>query len=375
MSLWNSTAGWKTQQIPSKFEAALGRHSQAVRWIQSIVCPCLQQNTQQADPTCQYCQGRGWRRKLATNLKIFQEPHTCYTRGKVKLDHTPYIGTPTVWHQGKKIAISATQPADNSYIQFDYPYPDLYNVLYIDYEFSPEVSITSENSSVIGTNTLQTIATQATSQGANYAGSINTVTRVYNSTRSESYIVSSTSNDFIFLSGMGSWQSGDVLKVDYTYVPPYKFVISGVSPKMSWDSPYITESSDAILLVPSFVKVSTGDLFTMMVGEELGSEVVNPNTTTGNDELRTYFDIKSITSITLKDNTLVDDTTYQLFGRNQIKWISAKPTQNFTVQFFYNPTFAALPSKPNMRFAENKRFVSRVPLRLYTRTSSQEVLA
>lgn len=372
---WGQATPWQfTRQTVAKYEAAIHRHGQAVRWIQSILCPRIQAGMNQHDPTCPICNGRGRIYELVQTIQIFQEIGSQETPGQLTVAHAPITGNPLVWHQKQTIPISVTQPSPWNYIAFDPPYPEIWNTLLVDYQFSPLVTVTGENSQVVGTNTLQTIATRQISVGQDYSSTIDSVISVQNVTHPATYTVASTSRDFIFLSGMPGYVSGDTLSVNYTYVIPYNFVITGMNMKMEWLSPYEMENADALLIAPGWAKISSGDLFTPLSAVQNDSQIIDPRQTgpSAMDTVKNVFDIKSISQIILYTGVAANPSDYQLFGRNQINWISNKPTQPYTVQYQFNPTFVALPNIQSLRYAENKVLANRTILKNYNKASQSE---
>ncbi len=330
----------------------------------------------QHDPTCPICNGRGRIYQLTRTIQIYQEMGSMSTPGQLNVGHVPIVNTPTVWHQKQTIPISATQPTPYTYIAFDPPYPPIWNTLLVDYEFSPTITVTDENSQVVGTNVLRTLATRQISIGQDYSATIDTVSQVYNVTKDEYYSVASTSLDFIYLASMGTWSSGDVLSVGYTYVLPYTFVVTGISMKMDWLSQYEMEQADAMLITPGWAKISSGDLFTPLSAVQQDSQIIDPRQTGANglDIVKNVFDIKSLTQIILNSGAQASSSDYQLFGRNQIQWLSNKPTLPYSVQFKFNPTFVALPNVQTLRYAENKVLANRTPLVYYNKASQQEAV-
>ena len=372
---WEHGVPWQfTRQTVQKYEAAISRHGQAVRWIQSILCPRVQPGMGQHDPTCPLCAGRGRIYQPPPTVSIYQELAKQLAPGQLTPKYTPIVGTPRVWHQKQTINISAVQPSPWNYIAFDPPYPSLWNTLFVDYQFSPLIQVIGENSSVIATNVLQTIATQQISVGQNYSATVATVTGVQNITKDEVYTVASTSLNLIYLDSMGTWAPGDVLSVDYSYVLPYTFVLLGISVNMQWLSPYEMENADALLVTPGWAKISSGDLFTPLSAVQSDSQVIDPRQTgpTGMDTVKNVFDIKAIDRILLYSGVEASSSDYQLFGRNQIQWLSNKPMQPYTLQFRFNPTFVALPNVQSLRYAENKVLANRTSLVYYNKASQAE---
>jgi hypothetical protein len=359
-------AGFQTFQTVKNYDDALGRHGQWVRWLKGTACPCVDKFTSQPDPRCSFCKGRGFVYRNPDGIQVLQENAKHDGSGNVYPKNTPITSVLSVTHQGSELSLSSTQPADGGYVKLEPPYLKPYQRIKLDYVYSPEKSIDDENSEVIDTNLIRTVSTRFTDKGKAFTGSIERVTKVYNVSRDENYTVSFFARDFIYLQSMGSWESGDVLEVSYVYVSLFYFVISGVTPKMKYDRAYIMENADAILIAPSWIILTADDLFTAMAQEVSGRAIVNPGVSSGNDSVVNVFDMSRVTY--LLDNNHVEYTqgiNFEVVERNQIKWITTKPTVPYVIEYLYHPTYRAIGDMSTVRNAENKHFANRINVKLY----------
>ena len=365
---------FRTFQNPQAYEEALARHGQHLRWTRGQICPCLNPNTGQADPSCSLCNGRGVIYRTPGIMSVLQEAMKHDSYGVVTPTYAPVVGTPRITKKGVVLILAGSQPGDGSYIQLDPPYPKAWEKLYGNYDFSPVLSVTNENSTVLSATakTLKTIAPLFWEKGKQFEGSIDEVTRVYNVDKTETYTVTEALKEYIYLSAMGTWGSGDVLQVDYSYVRPFEFILLGISQRMRYESAYVMEEADAVLITPYWARIAASDLLTALASEQNSSVVIDPTLGAGNDEIRGYFDVSRLIHVMDKSsNEYTIGTDLELYGRNEIKWLVTKPTVRYSVSFLYHPSFSALQSLPTLRSAENKSFVNRVSLKLYDRTSSE----
>jgi len=360
---------FKTYQKTASYEDSLSRHNQWVRWMQGINCPCVQSDTGQANPSCKLCKGRGKIYETPKSFKILQERVHHDNQGRIFPPRTPVVaGSCVAYLGGVELPLDATQPSDGSYIQLAEPYPRAYEAVFIDYTFSTHLSIESENSDVYGALTLRTINTRYTERGKSFEGSIVSVSRVYNATRDETYTVVDAVKEYIYLESMGSWESGDILEVDYIYVKPFGFMLNGITPRLRYEQPYVLEEADAILVTPYWAKVAPDDLITAMASEQVAQAVINPKIASANDVVISYFDLSYLIRVldaTGKSYTVGPGNDVEVYGRNEIKWNVTKPSVQYTVQFAYHPTFTAISNLHTLRNAENKMFVNRVSVRLF----------
>ncbi len=372
-----ASSQFRTFQTVARYEAALARHAQYIRWTRAILCPCLNATTRQPDPQCSLCGGYGHiyypPNEQAYNpypFRIVQEPIRCDLNGKLypKFD----IATspnPVVTLKGTGLSVAVTSPFDGSLQLSSSPYPQQYEPLLLSYDHDPVLTVTDEDSTVYdSTNFVLQVTTPVfTERDTAYSGTIVEVTEAYNTTKSETYTVTSFDRDKIYLSAMGTWEVGDVLEVDYKYEKPFSFMLIGVTPKLRYEQPWLLEEAEAVLITPYWAKPSPNDLFTVQSSEQRGSAIVDPTHTAGNDVIRNYYDISKIIKIILLDGTELT-TGFSIANHNQIKWTS-KPTQMYTIHFLYNSTYVALTQLPTLRTSENKIFANRISVKLHDQLS------
>ena len=360
---------FRTFQNVKTYEEALDRHAQYVRWIEGILCPCLNQVTRQPDINCSLCHGRGTiYRDMSGPFVINQEQAKHDYHGVVTTKYGDLISEPTVYWQSALLSVGAYS---GQTINLDSPYPPACSRVKVNYQFSPKLSILSENSEVVAEKILKTSSSLTTSQGQSFYGAITAVSRVYNVTRDEDYTVSGFRHNLIYLSAMGTWQIGDILEVDYQYVKPYSFIINSVSEKMRYERGYVLPEADAILITPNWARVSPDDVFIALAQQQVASVIVDPRITAGNDIISQFFDISAVERIVDSTGADIAITSVLVENRNEIRWLVAKPALPYSIELRYHPSYRALVSKSSLRNAENKNFVNRVNLKLMDRLSEE----
>ncbi len=364
---------FRTYQTVRRYEDALVRHGQWLRWIQATKCPCVRSETMQPDPQCTLCGGRGRLYREPETFSIVGELKT-NSEGRITPNFAPIVpGTVSVFHKGAVVPLGS-QPVDGSYIQLAQPYPKPYRPLSVNYSYTPYVSVTAENSEVYDSARyiLRTIASRFSDEGKSFEGSVKSVSRVYNVDRDETYEVDSISKEFVTLIGLGTWQSGDMLEVDYLYIKPFNFMLTGVTGRMRYEQPYVLEDADAVLVTPYWAQPAPEDLFTALAQEQIGTVVIDPRTAAGgNDKITSFFDLSRLLRVVSKAGTEYTPgigNDVEIFGRDELKWNVTKPAVPYTVQFTYHPTYTALTNLHTLRNSENKSFVNRVSVKLFDRT-------
>lgn len=362
---------FRTFQTVQRYEDAIERHSQWLRWVSSITCPCLDTNTFQPDPRCPICRGRGKIYKSPGKFKLFNETVRHDASGRVYPRNVPVVvGSATVYRKDVAIPLAATQPSDGSYIQLASPYPKAWQVLTADYTYDPDIAVTAEDSGVYGTNLLRVVAPRFAEKGKTFEGSIKSVSRVYNATKDETYTVIAAYKEYIYLQSMGTWASGDVLEVDYVYQKPFSFMLVGITSKIRYEQPYVLQEADAILVTPYWAQVAPDDLFTAMAVEQTGRAIINPATAAGNDEITAYYDLSRLLRVIDRGGTEYETgpgKDVEIFERNQLQWNVSKPGSTYVAQFTYHPTYTALTQMHSLRNSENKAFANRISVKQFDR--------
>jgi hypothetical protein len=371
----STTTQFRTFQTSQNYEDALSRHGQWLRWISGLDCPCLNPISAQPDPQCYLCKGRGRIYKSPGHFEMLNEIVKHDRVGRVYPSYRPYVvGTASVYH-GDTLLSLGTQPSDYSYIQLGSPFPKEWERLIANYEWNPEIEIVGEDSEVLsGTTTLRTIAPRFSEKGKDFEGSIKIVSKVYNSTKEIEYVVASFHKEYIYLDSMDSWEIGDVLSVDYIYLKPFNFLLSGISPRMRYEQPYVLDEADAILITPYWAQIAPNDLLTAMAIEQIGNAIINPTITPGNDVISAYYDLSRLLRVIDKNGTeysVGPGKNVEIFERNELKWNITKPSVMFSVQFTYHPTYTALTNMHSLRNAENKAFVNRISVKQYDRINER----
>ena len=359
---------FRTFQTVRKYDAALARHGQWIRWVQAIKCACIDPDSMQPNSRCSVCKGRGRIFRNPEKFDVLDEIVKSDSSGRVYPKHKPVVGTPIVYRGETQLSISANQPSDGSYIQLSTPYPEEFRVLKVHYSFSSLITVFEEDTEVYAPNILRVRTARFSEKGKAYEGSVEDVSRVYNVTRDESYAVSSVSKEYITLDSMGLWETGDILEVDYTYVKPFNFLLNGVSGRLRYNQPYISDEAEAMLVTPHWAKPAPEDLFTALSQEQIGTVVIHPKVSDGNDIVTSCYDLSSLIRVITKNGT--DFSTgpgkdVEIFGRNELKWNTTKPSVAYTVQFSYHPTYTSLTNLHTLRTSENKSFVNRINLKMF----------
>lgn len=366
-------------QTPAVYEQALARHAQNVRWMKGVLCTCFSSTTQQADPKCSYCKGRGTRYLVPQRASIHEELQHCSYRGAVSTSLRYVPGSVVVRYESTRQSISIVDQSDGLSVLLASPYPKPYDRLLVSYESNLLVSVTADICDVIATLSATRLvvrprSTLLQSQGMDYESTIAAVQQVavvYDDATQGTLPVVKVERELITLDTTGVTKVITEIRATYSHALPFRFLVHSISEKVKWESGYVAENAQAMVIVPAYVKASVNDLFTILSAEQVANIVIDP-VAGSNDVVRNYYDLSKILDAQSSVGTALDLSKVSIYNRNEIVWVTGyKPTTRYMLQVLYHPTFVALPTLPTLRNAEDKAFVNRINVVEYTRLSGK----
>ena len=404
----DSASQFRTFQNVRAYESALGRHAQSVLWTRGITCPCISNDTQQADLDCVVCRSRGIIYRSPGPQKVYNELVKHDRSGRVFPRYAPIVvengfsvRVPSRDGTGgtAKIPVTISVVDGKQRINIDPPnIPPEFDVVYMDYSFNPTKKVENGGGVVLDeTNGVINIQVPVrTLYGKQIEGRLLEVSAIRFDSDDENvpeqtldlatnverfeagYLIDhdnvkiETPSQLTDAIALATTNDADYrIEVDYTYTEPFQFLISNISERQRYTSPYITKEADASLTVPSWVRISPNDLFTVLAAEQISDEVLRPRARR-NDIIRGAWDVVRVLEIQDMNGNSYPETAVEIQGRNELKWLVEKPNVPYSVQFLYNPTYVAIESYPSLRTAENKQFPQKINLKKWTRTSESQ---
>ena len=409
----SSSSQFRTFQTARTYDEALRRHSQSIIWTRSVLCPCFNPETSQPDYSCVLCYGRGRIYKEPGPQRVYNEIAK-HGNTSIYPKYTPLVPDefrvrlPARNDSGLTKDVLATLSEDRKTLILSNEVHDQEHV-YIDYKFDPVLRNEGQEADSVeisgsgATLTLRLVPDLFSNRYGkrNIHGRLLSVESVmlvaYDSDNIEissddltdNTSIENIDSDNLIISASANVQSlidsaMELLVYDrheflvaYTYNRPFQFLINNISERQKYTSPYISQEADATLTVPSWARVSPNDLFTVLAAEQIGEEIIHPeSSSTMVDSVKSYFDLVRILEIVDKDGTVYvnpDEPVVdiaEIVDRHDIKWNIQKPTVPYTVQFLYNPTYVAIEGFPTLRTAENKQFVNKINLKKWSQSST-----
>lgn len=349
------------------YEAALARHGQSLRWMRGITCTCISSDTSQADPSCLLCYGRGVRYS-APESSQFNE-RVLSVDGLIILQFSPIGGVVTVFDERTEQQLAVTSVVQNR-VQLSST-PSGHSPLLVSYNAGFQKSVVNVLCTVVDSGDpnylwLQPGGVDVRSFATAFEVSILT-TPAPAVLDSASVTVPVLSVDRNLLRIARPVTLNGPYRASFSYIKPFKFLLHSVSEKMKWDTGYVAEEADAVLVVPWYIKLGVQDVVTMLSGRQAANAVLM-STAGVTDPIRNYFDVVELVRAYNASGVELDISKASIVNRNEILWQSGfRPTGKYSIQFLYRPTFVVLPSLPTLRNAEDSAFVNRVSVSEYTR--------
>ena len=288
---------FRTFQTVRNYESALGRHAQSVLWTRAILCPCLNSDTFQPDIDCDLCRGRGRIYKFPGPQRIFNEMARHNRAGRIFPRYEPVVEDSVVVRKPSRDDTGGTvdvpfQLSDGVLEITGDDIPPEYDFIFLDYSFSPTRTVVNGMGSVenAAMGIIHVDVPVKVLNGKRIYGRLITVSSVRIDSddpgfSERSLTVASTISDIFEADSLLEYDNVKLetpsqltdaiaeatnlgaeyrIEVDYTYTEPFRFLISNISEKQRYTSPYITKEADAMLTVPSWARISPNDLFTVL---------------------------------------------------------------------------------------------------------------
>jgi hypothetical protein len=363
---------------PYRFDDAIARHGQYVRWINTILCPCIDEMARGPDPYCPKCQGRGQYYWVDTN-RSFVEQKVSFggklieTENKIKtiLSIQKTSGEGMLEENLKYDTFS-----DNSILMHNYLNRNSrYKVQYIG-----DVTVREVDEGVnLGNGIIQVIFQSAELRDLQgiFVGTLSNVIYVKNVTKKINLTVLDWWADYVVIKEIDKIDPADELEVSVEALQPIKMVISDVKGKIGGQflgggsnpgTGIPMESFDAQCVFPGNLTVGPGDLLCLLRADQkaqASGRLVNVDT-----YQIPYFEITRMLRIQDKIGEITD---YSIVRRNEIKFNGRKPEGRFTCSFMYKPTFTVTKEPAFIRYGEDRLFPKKVMLKRYEYMSRKEL--
>lgn len=333
----------------SKFENAILRHGQYVRWYNSVPCFCA--DTHSPDPNCKVCLGRG---RIFYPTKQHRKLEEYFSHGGTKI-----IVTGTIKSINRVYSANGTIYTVSSFSGNDiFLTTSLTKGQYIWVDYVEEKEGTySGSATYVGNNIIQIPLTPIVTAQGSFTGEISEVTSVTNVTTGLTLNVISYWEDLILVEG--TINDGDSITTICEYVDPVIMLITSSEPKESKEKHGPIPMADASMSFSGLMDVGKGDLITPLTANSRTSFLGNYK---GSGNYKTnFFKLSNIIKI-IDAVGEIDDAV--VIRDNEINFPSRAPNGKFSCSVNYRISYI-VDDIPKIRHAENKILPKKVPLKRY----------
>lgn len=364
----------------ANYEALIKRHGQWVRWRTAAKCPCVEKNTQQPDPHCEKCGGRGYVYGTQ-NEQIQQTVVTVDNNGILDVGETyledslvkVYDGSGNVYTQTEKFGQFISLNA-KSFVKGSY-----FNVV-LKREIAKKIeSIVLE---YCGGNYYKIPGIESRRMnidGIYYTApsDVISIERVVDESGEEfeveqyrlnlAYIPPKIVEIKEAVEKAVIYPKGELTAKNVKYIEPFTFAVLNQNLNKVDFAQMEAAHGDAVVTFPYSCDVSENDVLTVLAGTITQKSMV-VHTKEDYDILPAFF-VESIVKIIGKEKEFENGVDYVLVGTNGIKWISGnKPDvrEGYSVTYKIYPTYTVVKNIPQLRSSENQRFPKKAIAQLFS---------
>jgi len=355
---------------PRRYEGLIDRHGQWVRWSIARKCTCLLA-TNRPDPRCPLCRGSGWR-------YFFQdkEEETEIAARAVSYDT---VELPYATDKGSVISLrtaSGKTPIATGifgqWVKVSGVSLDRGSTVYAAVMKARVKKVPSGSAFYAGHNIVKLDEYEFENPWARVPYDL---VRVKSLTRSDGspLAIEAWSVDKVIIEDAGALEVGERLTIDAEYMPPYRIAVLNQNLSVM-DQNFLRDvGGDAMAVFPFAYKISEYDTVTLWAGTQVRKKIIRKSIDE-TDILPDLF-VSGVLNLTDAEREYVEGVDYALWDRNTIRWLGADMPDNgkyFSIEYMANVTYRVLPQLPNIRSSEDKRFPSRVALKLESGTTGSD---
>lgn len=363
----------------ANYEALIDRHGQWTRWRTAAMCPCVDKHTQQPDPHCEKCGGRGWIYGYQ-DAQILQTSAAVDTNGLVTIEEE-YEGDSLVkvYDGNGKEYTKAEKFGRYIAINDTFTKGVYYNIILKRETAKTIESATLENCGgnfykvpglensrlniegiyYTAPSDIESIESVADENGENFT--------VEHFRLNLAYIPPKTSTDEETGEETEIYPSGNLTATNIKYIPPFTFaVLNQIHNKMDL-AQMEKVGGEAVVSFPYSCDVSENDVLTVLAGTITQKSMI-VRKKSGTDIIPAFF-VESIVKITGKDAEYENGVDYVLVGTNEIKWISENAPESgegYSITYKVYPTYVVVRNIPQLRSSENQRLPKKAIVKLFT---------
>jgi hypothetical protein len=358
---------------PQKFEGLIIRHGQWVRWSVARKCTCILENNR-PNPRCTICRGTGWKYSfqdteddlevegVAVDATTIEMPYSVKEMDVLSVrlpagGAVQVVGVYGKWIKVSGVSLSRTQ------------------TVYVALRKPRAKPIPADTAVYRGSGIIRVEGTDNENAWMKVPFDITKIDSVRRSNGSRLTVLSWSLNKIMIDTAANEPAIGERLIIDAEYMPPYKIAILNQNLSESERNFLQTVGGDSVAIFPFAYKVSEQDTITVWASSQVRKRVLRKT----DDDIETLPDlfVSEVLQLSTSSRVYEEGVDYVLWDRNAIRWLipeGERPAADsyYSVEYMANATYRVIQQMPNIRSAENKRFPSRVAVKLEAGLSGTE---
>lgn len=358
---------------PAKYEGLIIRHGQWVRWSVASKCTCLL-SSNRPDARCNYCHGSGWRYRFQTEEDELQVQGSIVDQETVEIPAS-FSGSRVLsvfLPDGKALRIASVF---GRWIKIAGTSLQVKGTAFVNLSVSRVKTVPPDSAIYAGYGIVKLSAYESESPWTTIPFDLVSLSGVKRANGTPLTVLSWSVDKIAIDTTIVEPEIGESLVINAEYMPPYKMAV--VNQNLSYNDRMSLQEigGDSIVIHPFAYRVGEYDTITLWAGTQIRKKVIKrgPEYT---DLLPDLF-VSDVLSVTTKDRVYREGVDFVLWDRNSVRWLlseSERPAEDsyFSIEYMANLTYRVIQQMPNVRSSENKRFPSRVAVKLMTGTSGTD---
>lgn len=356
---------------PRKFEGLIERHGQWVRWSIARKCTCLLANNR-PDPRCALCRGSGWRYTFQESDEDIEVQAAVVGENTVEMPYTITRSTVVSVRTPAGVKLSI-QGVYGKWIKVSGAALPMRGTVLVAVLNPRRKTVPATSAVYAGHGIVKLDEYEYENPWARVPFDLVAVDSVKRADGAALTVLSWSVDKVLIDETVLEPAVGERLSIEAAYMPPFRMAV--VNQNLSEaDRNFLRDvGGDAMAVFPFSYKVSEYDTVTLWAGQQVRKKIIR-RSLDDTDTMPDLF-VSRILSLSDAERAYQEGVDFTLWDRNTIRWLSAtRPADSayYSIEYMANVTYRVLPQLPNIRSSEDKRFPSRVALKLETGTTGSD---
>lgn len=357
---------------PDKYEGLIVRHGQWVRWSIAKKCSCLLENNR-PDARCSFCHGSGWDYRFQETEEDPQVLCTIVDSETIELplSYTGATVSSVFLPTGQALKVNGVF---GRWIKVSGSVLSTKGSAYACVSVSRIKKVPEDSAVYAGFGVVKLSKYEYQNPWASIPYdlvSLETLTRADGSTLN---VLSWSVDKIVIDTTVNEPLIGEPLRINASYMPPFRMAVLNQNLSYSDRNALQEIGGDSIVVLPFSYKVGEYDTITAWISTQIRKKIIQRTELEDVDFLPDLF-VSDIMSISTTDGVFTEGVDFVLWDRNSVRWLTANrpaPGAYYSIEYSANVSYRVIQQMPNIRSSENKRFPSRVAVKLIMGTSGAD---